>query len=70
MYTYYKLLDEKYNGFIVRSHGDKSEYFDVRTGKWIETGLMIRFFSDESDSYNMYEIISEEIASKELNQYV
>ena len=62
MFNYYRLLDQTYNGFIVRSKNRKDEYFNADDKSWHETGLMVRYYSDESDQYGMYEEITEKEA--------
>lgn len=62
MYKYYQLLDHKYNGLVVRSGNGKEEYYNTDDKQWHETGVMIRYYSDESDQYGMYKEISEKEA--------
>lgn len=62
MNRYYKLIDEKYNGMIIRSNDSVEERYDPESSTWIETGVMIRYYSDESDQYGMYEEITEKEA--------
>ena len=58
-YSYYRLLDSEYNGLIVRANEKVQQYYDAQSKKWINTGIMLFYFSDESDTYGMYEEISE-----------
>lgn len=61
-YSYYRLLDHKYYGLIVRSAQGKEEYYNTEDHQWYETGVMIRYYSDESDQYGMYEEVTEKEA--------
>ena len=58
-WIYYKLLDKKHQGAIVRTMGRKQEIYDLTQKKWVRTGIMLEYFSDESDTYDMYEEIDE-----------
>lgn len=58
-WTYYKLLDIKHQGTIVRTMGRKQEIYDSAKKVWVRTGIMLEYFSDESDTYDMYEEIDE-----------
>lgn len=61
-YTYYRLLDSEYNGLIVRADDGLQQYYDQDTKGWVDTGIMLFYFSDESDTYGMYEELTEEQA--------
>lgn len=66
MYLYHRLLDHKYYGFIVRSSHGKEEYYNTEDQQWYETGIMIRYYSDESDQYGMYEELTEKEAQEAI----
>lgn len=57
--TYFRLLDTENMNTIVRAEGRSQQQF-VKEKGWVETGIMIDYFCDESDVYNMYEEISED----------
>ncbi|MBL1225377.1 hypothetical protein [Enterococcus sp. BWR-S5] len=61
--TFYRLLDSDYFGTIIKVSGKNVFRFDLELNDWKETGLMILFYSDESDKYELYEEISEEQAN-------
>jgi len=66
MYFYHRLLGHRYYGFIVRlSHG-KEEYYNTEDQQWYETGIMICYYSDESDQYGMYEEVTEKEAQEAI----
>ena len=55
--TYYKLLDPKHKNTVVRAEGRSQQQFIPGRG-WIESGIMLHYFSDESDTYDDYVEIS------------
>jgi hypothetical protein len=55
---YYRLLDPKHKGTIVRGAGKIQEQFFPGKG-WLRSGILLHYFSPESDTYDMYEEISE-----------
>lgn len=59
--TYYKLLDPKHKNTVVRADGRSQQKFCKDRG-WVESGIMIQYFCDESDTYDMYEEITEQEA--------
>jgi len=61
--TYFKLLDPAHENTVVRAEGRSQQHFIPGRG-WVESGIMIRYFSDESETYGSYEEISEEEALK------
>jgi len=63
MATYYRLLDPKRKGTIVKTDGNEQYLFDPKTG-WIKTGVMLEYFWPDSDIYDRYEEISEQTARK------
>lgn len=65
--TYYKLLDQKHVNTVVRAEGRSQQQFIPDRG-WVESGIMLHYFSDESDTYNEYEEISETEALKIISQ--
>lgn len=66
--TFYRLLDSDYFGTIVKVFGKDVFRFDRELKDWKETGLMILFYSDESDKYGLYEEITEEQAEKYIKE--
>ncbi len=64
-YVYICLLDEKHKNMIVRALDEEWEIY--RNGEWIQTGILIEYFCDESPYYEMYEEISETEAMKIIN---
>lgn len=63
---YYRLLDPKNKDTVVRAEGRSQQQF-IKGRGWVESGIMITYFSDESDTYDMYEEISYEEAMKLIN---
>ena len=60
-HRFYKLIDLPSYGTIVRTNGASQQMF-VKGEGWVDSGIMIRYFCDESDYYNLYEEISEQEA--------
>lgn len=60
---YFRLLDPQHKNIIVRAKGRSQQQFFENSG-WVESGIMIKYFSDESDFYGMYEEITESEAHK------
>lgn len=60
---YYKLLDWKNSGTIVRAQGRSQQRY-VKDKGWVESGILMEYFCDESPLYDSYEIITEEEALK------
>lgn len=58
---YTRLLDASHRGQIVKSVGRKSYEYDPSHG-WVRSGILLHYFSDTSDTYGMYEDVSEEVA--------
>lgn len=65
--TYFKLLDPKHENTIVRAEG-RSQQQHIKGRGWVESGIMLHYFSDESDTYDEYEEISEDEALKIISQ--
>ncbi len=63
---YYRLLDEKNNGKIIKVENKRQYRYDTLKG-WIQTTVMLNYWSDGSDTYDMYEEISEREAFTALN---
>lgn len=61
MYTYYRLLDKLNKNTVVKADGRNQQQL-IKGKGWVRSGIMIDYFSDESDTYNMYEEISEKEA--------
>lgn len=51
---YYQLLDKKNKGKIVKADGRFQYEFNRDSKIWIRSGIMLDYFSDESDKYNMF----------------
>lgn len=64
--TYYKLLSPKHKGTIVRADGENQQKYNQSKG-WVDSGIMIQYFSDESDYYGNYVEITESEAMKIVN---
>ena len=58
---YYRLLDKENNGTIIKIDNQSQYEFDSLKG-WVLTSVMLRYWSDSSDTYDMYEEISEKEA--------
>ena len=58
---YYRLLDKENNGTIIKIENKNQYEFDLLKG-WVLTSIMLKYWSDESDTYDMYEEISEKEA--------
>ena len=58
---YYRLLDKENNGTIIKTDNQSQYEFDSLKG-WVLTSVMLRYWSDSSDTYDMYEEISEKEA--------
>jgi len=65
--TYYKLLAPKHKGTVVRADGETQQKYVAGNG-WIETGVMMQYFSDESDFYDNYIEITESEAMEIVNR--
>lgn len=64
--TYYKLLDKDHYGQIIKADGRKQYEYDLSTNQWVRSGIMLHYFSDESETYDMYEEISEKDALEQI----
>lgn len=64
--TYYQLLSPKHKGIIVRADEAHHQKYDPDRG-WVDSGIMIHYFSDESDFYGNYVEISESEAMEIVN---
>jgi hypothetical protein len=58
---YYRLRDKEKYGTIVRAIGADNEEYVPGEG-WKRSGIMIRYFCDESDYYDLYTEIPEKEA--------
>jgi hypothetical protein len=65
--TYYKLLSPKHKDTIVRTEGRSQQQYISGKG-WVDSGIMIQYFSDESDFYGNYTEISESEAMEIVNR--
>lgn len=63
---YFKLLDPAHENTIVRAEGRSQQEYVVGQG-WIESGILMEYFCDESPLYNMYEEITEEKMMRLIN---
>lgn len=61
MYKYFRLLDKVHKNTVVRANGRDQQQFIKEKG-WVQSGIMIDYFSDESNTYDLYEEISEKTA--------
>lgn len=60
---YYRLDDKENRGTVVRTEGrSQQKYFSDRG--WVESGVMMKYFNDESPYYGAYTEIAEEEANK------
>lgn len=57
-YEYYKLLDLANENRVVRTTGSAQQTYETGEG-WVDTGILTRYFCDESDYYDLYEEITE-----------
>ena len=58
---YFKLTDHQNRGTIVRAEGRSFQQFFPGRG-WLESGIMMLYFNDDSPVYDAYVEISEEEA--------
>lgn len=63
MRKYTKLLDKTHKNEVVMSEGEKS-YEYVHGRGWVRSSILLDYFCDESDTYDMYEEITEVEAMK------
>lgn len=61
-YEYVKLTDREHLNTVVRCKNEEWEIYVA--GEWKQTGILIKYFCDESPLYDCYEEISEEEAMK------
>lgn len=59
---FYKLLDPENGGTIVRTEGRKQQQY-VPGKRWVDSGIMMRYFCDEDEYYDRYVEISEKEAN-------
>lgn len=61
MFGYYKLTSTEHNGMVIRVNEENhhEEYFNTETKKWARIGIMMNYFFPESDTYDMYEELTE-----------
>lgn len=66
MYGYFKLTSNQHNGMIIRVNEENhhEEYFNTETEKWTKIGIMLNYFFPESDTYDMYEELTEKEVKK------
>lgn len=60
---YYRLEDYENRGTVVRTEGRSQQRYIQGRG-WIESGVMMKYFNDESPYYDSYSEITEEEANK------
>lgn len=63
---YFKLLDPAHENTIVRAEGRNQQEYVINQG-WVESGILMEYFCDESPLYNMYEEVTEEKAMRIIN---
>lgn len=63
--NYYLLRALPHEGAIVRTNGAVHEEYIPDTG-WVRSGILIQYFNDESDYYNLYEELTEDDALKRI----
>lgn len=64
--VYVVLTDSVRRGTIVKMIGQN--HYKYKDGIWIETGIMMDYFDDESPAFELYREISEEEATKLISQ--
>ena len=64
---YIRLLDVGHKDTVVRCEGHHWKQYFAGVG-WKQTGILLDYFCDESDTYDMYEEISEEKARRLVEQ--
>jgi len=65
--TYYRLLDAAHDGVIVKTDGRLHYEYDPVKG-WVRSGILLHYEWPESETYGMYEEITEAQANKAINQ--
>ena len=62
MFYYYELKDCSHSGMIIRKNKEnrREHYYNKKSKNWEPIGIMIRYFWPESDTFEMYEELSEE----------
>lgn len=60
---FYRLDDGANFGTVVRTNGRNQQKYIPEKG-WVESGVMIKYFNDESPFYGAYTEITEEEANK------
>ena len=63
--NYVVLTDNKNDGTVVKLCGRK--HYVYVNGEWIRSGIMTKYFCDESPYYDSYEEITYEEAEKLIN---
>jgi len=66
-FEYVRLTDDEHRDMVVRMKGRDWWWYLPMKG-WEETGIMIRYYSDESPYYDAYEEISEDQARRLINK--
>jgi hypothetical protein len=60
MVKYVKLLDNAHKNTVMRAGVDGIGYYKyTKACGWVRSSLMLDYFCDESDTYDMYEEITE-----------
>lgn len=62
MYEYIKLLDEINYGMIIKAEGRKQYRFIFGLNEWKRTGILLEYYTEESDKYEKLIEVSEEEA--------
>jgi hypothetical protein len=60
---YYRLDDNANFGTVVRTEG-RSQQKHTHDKGWVESGIMIKYFNDESPFYGAYTEITEDAANR------
>lgn len=65
--TYYVLDDLENRGVVVRAEGRSQQRYIPDRG-WVESGILMKYFNDESPCYDLYNIVTEEEAIEMINK--
>lgn len=63
MLKYFKLLDRENYGVVVKAQGENQQEYVPGEG-WVQSGILMEYFCDESPLYGLYEEISKDEAEK------
>ncbi len=65
---YYRLRDIEHQNTIVKGENDGKCYEYVQNEGWVRSGIMTKYFCDESDYYDLFDEITEEEAMKIISE--